>query len=40
MARPRVPLVSSSLTGKERTAGGLNPSDHGGVLSVLSVRRG
>lgn len=40
MARPRVRLVSSSLTGKERTAGGLNPSDHGGVLSVLAVRRG
>jgi endonuclease/exonuclease/phosphatase family metal-dependent hydrolase len=40
MARPRVGLVRSTLTGKERTAGGLMPADHGGVISVLSVPRG
>lgn len=39
MARPRVGLVRSFLTGREKTAGGLNPSDHGGVVSVLTVKR-
>jgi endonuclease/exonuclease/phosphatase family metal-dependent hydrolase len=39
MARPKVKLVRSYVTGRERTKGGVYPSDHGGVVSVLRVRR-
>lgn len=34
-----VKLVSSTITGSEKTPSGQHPSDHGGVISVLSVRR-
>jgi endonuclease/exonuclease/phosphatase family metal-dependent hydrolase len=37
MTRPKFTLVRSFVTGKERTAGGLSPSDHGGVVSVLRL---
>jgi endonuclease/exonuclease/phosphatase family metal-dependent hydrolase len=39
MARPRLRLVRSFVTGLETTAGGLFPSDHGGVVSVLRIRK-
>jgi endonuclease/exonuclease/phosphatase family metal-dependent hydrolase len=40
MARPRLKLVRSYITGRERTRrGGVHPSDHGGVVSVLRLRR-
>jgi endonuclease/exonuclease/phosphatase family metal-dependent hydrolase len=39
MARPKVRLVRSFVTGRERTKRGVYPSDHGGVVSVLRVRR-
>jgi endonuclease/exonuclease/phosphatase family metal-dependent hydrolase len=39
MTRPRVRLVRSFNTGLERTPGGRYPSDHGGVVSVLRLRR-
>jgi endonuclease/exonuclease/phosphatase family metal-dependent hydrolase len=35
LTKPKVKLVRSSLTGKETTAAGLHPSDHGGVVSTL-----
>jgi endonuclease/exonuclease/phosphatase family metal-dependent hydrolase len=35
MAKPKVELVRSSLTGTETTAAGVHPSDHGGVVSTL-----
>jgi endonuclease/exonuclease/phosphatase family metal-dependent hydrolase len=35
MAKPKVKLVRSSLTGTETTAAGVHPSDHGGVVSTL-----
>jgi endonuclease/exonuclease/phosphatase family metal-dependent hydrolase len=35
MAKPKVKLVRSSLTGTETTAAGLHPSDHGGLVSTL-----
>jgi endonuclease/exonuclease/phosphatase family metal-dependent hydrolase len=38
MTKPGVKLVRSSITGRERTAGGLHPSDHGGVISVLRLK--
>jgi endonuclease/exonuclease/phosphatase family metal-dependent hydrolase len=37
LAKPKVKLVRSSLTGAETTAGGLHPSDHGGVVSTLRL---
>jgi endonuclease/exonuclease/phosphatase family metal-dependent hydrolase len=37
MARPKVRLVRSSITGTETTAAGLHPSDHGGVVSTLRL---
>jgi endonuclease/exonuclease/phosphatase family metal-dependent hydrolase len=39
MARPAVKLVRSFVTGSEKTPGGLHPSDHGGVVSVLRMKR-
>ena len=38
MAKPKVKLVSSSLTGLEKTASGQYPSDHGGVVSTLRLK--
>jgi len=40
MAKPKVKLVRSSLTGTETTAAGVHPSDHGGVVSTLRFQRG
>jgi endonuclease/exonuclease/phosphatase family metal-dependent hydrolase len=39
MARPKVKLVRSFVTGTEKTPSGRRPSDHGGVVSVLRVQR-
>ena len=39
MSKPKLKLVRSFVTGLETTAGGLHPSDHGGVVSVLRLRR-
>jgi endonuclease/exonuclease/phosphatase family metal-dependent hydrolase len=39
MARPAVKLVRSFVTGAEKTPGGRHPSDHGGVVSVLRLKR-
>jgi Endonuclease/Exonuclease/phosphatase family. len=39
MSRPKVRLVRSYLTGREKTASGQYPSDHGGVVSVLALPR-
>jgi len=39
MARPKVKLVRSFTTGTEKTPGGRRPSDHGGVVSVLRLKR-
>jgi hypothetical protein len=39
LARPGAKLVRSSVTGREKTPGGRIPSDHGGVVSVLRVKR-
>jgi endonuclease/exonuclease/phosphatase family metal-dependent hydrolase len=39
MSRPGLKLLRSSITGREKTAAGLHASDHGGVVSVLRVRR-
>jgi hypothetical protein len=39
MTRPGAKLVSSAVTGRERTRSGLHPSDHGGVISVLRLKR-
>jgi endonuclease/exonuclease/phosphatase family metal-dependent hydrolase len=37
MTRPKFKLLSSFLTGGEKTASGKAPSDHGGVVSVLQL---
>jgi endonuclease/exonuclease/phosphatase family metal-dependent hydrolase len=39
MSKPGMKLVRSSITGREKTASGLHPSDHGGVVTVLAVPR-
>jgi endonuclease/exonuclease/phosphatase family metal-dependent hydrolase len=39
MAKPAAPVVRSFLTGREKTGAGRHPSDHGGVVSVLALRR-
>jgi endonuclease/exonuclease/phosphatase family metal-dependent hydrolase len=39
MTRPAVRLVRSFVTGLDKTAGGFYPSDHGGVVSVLRLKR-
>jgi endonuclease/exonuclease/phosphatase family metal-dependent hydrolase len=39
MSKPGLKLLRSSITGREKTSGGLHPSDHGGVISVLRVPR-
>jgi endonuclease/exonuclease/phosphatase family metal-dependent hydrolase len=39
MARPGAKLVKSAITGRETTKAGLHPADHGGVISVLRLKR-
>jgi endonuclease/exonuclease/phosphatase family metal-dependent hydrolase len=39
MSKPRLKLVRSSITGRRRTPTGVHPADHGGVVSVLRVKR-
>ena len=39
MSRPRLRLVRSFLVGREKTVNGARASDHGGVVSVLRIRR-
>jgi endonuclease/exonuclease/phosphatase family metal-dependent hydrolase len=39
LTKPKVKLVRSFVTGKEKTPGGRYPADHGGVVSVLRLRR-
>jgi endonuclease/exonuclease/phosphatase family metal-dependent hydrolase len=39
LTRPKVKLVRSFITGSETTANGRHPSDHGGVVSVLRMKR-
>jgi endonuclease/exonuclease/phosphatase family metal-dependent hydrolase len=39
MAKPRLKLVRSFITGSERTKAGVHPSDHGGVVSVLRLKK-
>jgi Endonuclease/Exonuclease/phosphatase family len=39
MAKPGLKLLRSSITGREKTATGLHPADHGGVVSVLRVKK-
>jgi endonuclease/exonuclease/phosphatase family metal-dependent hydrolase len=39
MTKPGLKLISSTLTGRERTKSGVHPSDHGGVVSVLRLKR-
>jgi endonuclease/exonuclease/phosphatase family metal-dependent hydrolase len=39
MAEPRLKLVRSFITGTETTPAGVHPSDHGGVVSVLRLKR-
>jgi endonuclease/exonuclease/phosphatase family metal-dependent hydrolase len=39
MAKPKLKLVRSFITGNEKTAGGVHPSDHGGVVSVLRLKK-
>jgi endonuclease/exonuclease/phosphatase family metal-dependent hydrolase len=39
LTNPKVKLVRSFVTGTERTPGGRAPSDHGGVVSVLRLKR-
>ncbi len=38
MAKPALNLVRSFITGRETTAAGRHPSDHGGVVSVLAFK--
>jgi endonuclease/exonuclease/phosphatase family metal-dependent hydrolase len=37
MAKPKVKLVRSSVTGAETTPSGVHPSDHGGLVSTLRL---
>ncbi len=39
MAKPSLKLLRSFVTGRETTAAGRHPSDHGGVVSVLGFPR-
>jgi endonuclease/exonuclease/phosphatase family metal-dependent hydrolase len=39
MTRPKVKLRRSFVTGLAKTPGGRHPSDHGGVVSVLRMKR-
>lgn len=39
MSKPGLKLLRSSITGREKTATGFHPADHGGVVSVLRVKK-
>ena len=39
MAKPALKLVRSFITGSETTPAGVHPSDHGGVVSVLRLKK-
>jgi endonuclease/exonuclease/phosphatase family metal-dependent hydrolase len=39
MAKPALKLVRSFITGSETTPTGVHPSDHGGVVSVLRLKK-
>jgi endonuclease/exonuclease/phosphatase family metal-dependent hydrolase len=39
LTKPRVRVVRSFVTGRDKTPSGLYPSDHGGVVSVLRMKR-
>ena len=39
MSKPGLKLLRSFITGREKTATGFHPADHGGVVSVLRVKR-
>jgi endonuclease/exonuclease/phosphatase family metal-dependent hydrolase len=39
MAKPKLTLVRSFITGAETTPAGVHPSDHGGVVSVLRLKK-
>jgi endonuclease/exonuclease/phosphatase family metal-dependent hydrolase len=39
LTRPKVKLARSFVTGREKTSGGRYASDHGGVVSVLRMKR-
>lgn len=39
MAKPSLRLIRSFVTGRETTAAGRHPSDHGGVVSVFGLSR-
>jgi endonuclease/exonuclease/phosphatase family metal-dependent hydrolase len=39
MGKPGLKLLSSKLTGREKTATGVMPSDHGGVVSTIRLKR-
>jgi endonuclease/exonuclease/phosphatase family metal-dependent hydrolase len=39
MTKPGLKLLRSSITGREKTATGVHPADHGGVVSTLRVPR-
>jgi Endonuclease/Exonuclease/phosphatase family len=39
MAKPKLTLVRSFVTGSETTPAGVHPSDHGGVVSVLRLKK-
>jgi endonuclease/exonuclease/phosphatase family metal-dependent hydrolase len=39
MSKPGLKLLRSSITGREKTPSGVHPADHGGVISVLRVKR-
>lgn len=39
MAKPKLTLVRSFITGSETTPAGIHPSDHGGVVSVLRLKK-
>jgi endonuclease/exonuclease/phosphatase family metal-dependent hydrolase len=39
LGKPALKLLSSKLTGREKTASGVMPSDHGGVVSTIRLKR-
>jgi endonuclease/exonuclease/phosphatase family metal-dependent hydrolase len=39
MGEPGLKLLRSKLTGREKTASGVMPSDHGGVVSTIRLKR-
>jgi endonuclease/exonuclease/phosphatase family metal-dependent hydrolase len=39
LTKPKLKLVRSFITGKEKTPTGVHPADHGGVVSVLRLKK-